>query len=143
VQRQYIESGKVILAFRHLPLRTAHPFALQAAQAAYCAGQQRKFWPFHDRLFGEDVKLDETAILKNAGIEGLEMDQFNGCRGSELAATFVQGDIDKAKELGISSTPTFLIGANTAEGVKVSSVIEGAHDFADFRKAIEAILGQR
>jgi protein-disulfide isomerase len=49
IQGEYIDSGKVLLAFWHRPL-DRHKRAVPAAIAANCAGAQGKFWPLHDLL---------------------------------------------------------------------------------------------
>lgn len=39
------------LAYKHYPLTQIHPHAEAAAEAANCAGEQGKFWQYHDKLF--------------------------------------------------------------------------------------------
>ena len=46
LREKYVRTGKVRLAFQHLPLK-AHRFAETAARAANCAGRQTKFWQMH------------------------------------------------------------------------------------------------
>lgn len=55
--RQYIDSGKVLLAFQHLPITTLHPLAVDAAVAADCAGEQGHFWAMHDSIFSSKQPL--------------------------------------------------------------------------------------
>jgi len=50
--------GVVALAFRDMPVTQIHPQALMAAEAARCAGEQGKFWEYHDLLFADQTKLD-------------------------------------------------------------------------------------
>jgi protein-disulfide isomerase len=50
LNRRYIETGKVLFAFRHLPLDNIHSLAHRAAENAECARQQGKFWEMHDAL---------------------------------------------------------------------------------------------
>ena len=45
--------GKVRLAYKHLPIQSIHPNAQIAAEAAECAGEQNKFWEYHDTLFNK------------------------------------------------------------------------------------------
>src|SRR5262245_2735820 len=66
VERDYIAPGRVLLVFKHLPLRSIHPAALPAAQAAECAGAQGRFWPMHDRLFQVSPALDRKTLLERA-----------------------------------------------------------------------------
>jgi len=44
--------GKVKIVFKNLPLKI-HDLAQPAALAALAAGNQGKFWEYHDRLFAE------------------------------------------------------------------------------------------
>lgn len=50
LEREYVATGHVVIAFRHFPLDN-HPLALKAAQGAECAEQQGRFWDMHDRMF--------------------------------------------------------------------------------------------
>ena len=50
LRAKYIDTGKVRLAFRHLPL-PMHQRARAAAEAAECARRQSRFWEFHDQFF--------------------------------------------------------------------------------------------
>ena len=64
LQKQYIETGRLLFAFRNLPLKI-HPHAEAAAFAASCAGEQQKFWPFHDLLFANPKALEELKLGKS------------------------------------------------------------------------------
>src|SRR5689334_12321708 len=61
----YIKSGKVRYYFRDLPL-ASHTFALGAAQAARCAGEQGKFWEMHDHLFANQTALAPADLSRYA-----------------------------------------------------------------------------
>lgn len=50
VRKSLIDSGRVNLSFRHLPL-SKHARAAAAASAAACAAEQGRFWEFHDLAF--------------------------------------------------------------------------------------------
>src|SRR5439155_3845346 len=56
----------VALAFRDMPVSQIHPLALGAAQAARCAGEQGKFWEYHDLLFADQVGLEKPGLLTKA-----------------------------------------------------------------------------
>jgi len=47
IEREYVETGKVLYVMRHLPLESIHPDAFRAASAAECAGDQGKYWQVH------------------------------------------------------------------------------------------------
>lgn len=44
---------KIRIIFKHFPLRSIHPNAQKAAEAAECAGLQGKFWEYADELFAK------------------------------------------------------------------------------------------
>src|SRR3989304_6443918 len=63
---EYINSGKVNLVFKDFPLNG--PDSVLAAEAAYCADDQGKYWEYHDELYtnwggeriGRDIGIDAT-----------------------------------------------------------------------------------
>ena len=58
--------GTVALAFRDMPITQIHPFAQGAAEAARCAGEQGKFWEYHDLLFADQGALDRSGLIAKA-----------------------------------------------------------------------------
>ena len=53
--KEYVDTGKAKLVYRHFPLEF-HPAALVSAQASECAAEQGKFWEMHDAIFTEQAK---------------------------------------------------------------------------------------
>lgn len=49
--KEYIDTGKVKFYYRDFPLSQIHPGAQKAAEAARCAGDQNKYWQYHDLIF--------------------------------------------------------------------------------------------
>lgn len=50
LKKEYIDTGKVVMYYRHYPL-PFHPLAQPFAVASECANEQDKFWEFHDKIF--------------------------------------------------------------------------------------------
>jgi protein-disulfide isomerase len=139
--RTYVTTGKVLLAFRHLPLEKMHPAALKAAQAAECAGQQGKFWEMHDLLFQNAVDLDAASFPSLAQAIGLDRNAFAGCTVNDFAMTKVIQDIGAARTLQVTGTPTFLIGIVQQDRlVRVVRRIVGAQPLSAFSDVIEQLL---
>ena len=63
---------RIRLVYRHYPLQN-HPNARPAAEASACAGEQGKFWPYHDRLFADSSKLGGDDLKASAVQLGLEV----------------------------------------------------------------------
>ncbi len=119
----------VRLIFKHRPLEI-HSQAFLAAQAAFCAAQQKAFWKYHDALF---VTEDFSTVFfhKMAADLHLDRDRFDACLNSIAAREAVQADVNEAQRLGINSTPTFVINGR---------VIRGALTVDEFKTAIEKEL---
>ena len=100
--------GKIRFVYRDFPLTSIHPNAMPAAEAAQCANEQGKFWPFHDKLFSSENLSDEV-YKQYAQDLGLDMTKFNDCLTSHKYAQTIQADSDFASNLGINSTPTFFV----------------------------------
>jgi protein-disulfide isomerase len=123
--------GTVALAFRDMPISQIHPFAQGAAEAARCAGEQGKFWEYHDLLFADQGALDRSGLVAKAGKLQLDPKQFEACISSEKYKSQVQQDNQEGMRLGVSGTPGFFIN-----GVFIS----GAQAEATFDKIIEEQL---
>jgi len=128
VLKQVVESygNDVRLVFKHLPLE-GHRNSLPAARAAYCAGEQDRFWQFHDALFAAG-SLSAALLDQVASELGLGMARFRACLGSEQSRAAVVRDLETARSLRIDSTPSFLVNGK---------LLKGALSFADFQRIIE------
>src|ERR1043165_7439616 len=131
--KQTLESygREVRLVFKHLPLE-GHRNSLPAARAAYCAAEQDRFWQFHDALFAAK-ELSPTVLTQIAGEFGLGLPKFQACVDSEQSRAAIVKDLDAARQLGVESTPSFIVNGK---------LIRGALSFADFQKLIEQELKQ-
>lgn len=110
--------GKVRLVFRDMPLGNLHPQARAAAEAANCAGDQGKFWEYHDLLFAQAPKASDDDLKGFATTVGLDMEKFNGCMFQNTHHDAVQRDIDEATKLGITGTPAFFINGRFLNGAQ-------------------------
>lgn len=136
---RYVRSGKVLVAFRHLPL-AIHPEAQKAAEAAACGGQQGKFWEMHDRLFRSQDRLDLPGLRESAQAVGLNASQFASCLEGQMTDR-VQQDAAGAKSLVISGTPTFLVGLVQPDGrVKIMQRLVGAQPPQQFQQVLDRLL---
>jgi protein-disulfide isomerase len=141
LETHYVTPGKVLIAFRHLPLQTIHRHAWKAAEAAECARRQGKFWQMHDLLFQNQRQLDEASLEDRGQIIGLEIAQFRNCLKNNQAAPSIKKDLSMAAMMNISGTPTFLFGALRPDGrVQVVQRAAGALDFKAIASMLEKLL---
>jgi protein-disulfide isomerase len=128
-------SGRVKLAYLDFPLREIHPQAQSAAEAARCAGEQGKFWEYHDALYAEQSKLDGAELLTRAQALNLDAKSFQSCLNSGKFKSKIEADMEQGRKVGVAGTPGFFVN-----GVFLS----GAVPPADFEKIIDiqlALLG--
>jgi protein-disulfide isomerase len=145
LKTDYVDTGKVRIAFRHLPLRAIHRYAVPAARASACAANQGRFWDYHDRLFEHQDALTQSDLVSHAVAVGLDMEAFSACLEKPAVdkADRVAADSELAKRLGLAGTPVFLIGTVQADGrVKVEKILQGAQPLDEFRSTIDSLLSK-
>ena len=139
LEKEYVETGRVLVAFRHFPLGN-HELAEGAAEAAECAARQGSFWRMHDRLFADQGSLEPANLRETARELGLDLRKFESCTDGQ-ARDHIRADIASGREVSVSGTPTFFLGTlNDDARVVVKQRISGAKDFAEFKRAIESVL---
>jgi protein-disulfide isomerase len=141
----YVASGQVRFVFRSFGLFIGSE-SQDAAEAAYCAADQGKFWDFHDILFanhtGENVGDYTNRKLQAFGDTlGLDMDAFNSCLDSGKYTDLVTQDGIDGQAAGIKATPSFVM-TYVVNGETKSKMIEGAQSFSAFQAEIEAALAE-
>ncbi|MDP2586950.1 MAG: thioredoxin domain-containing protein [Candidatus Komeilibacteria bacterium] len=107
---------KIKFQYRHLPLTSIHPYAYRAAEASECAGDQGKFWEYHDLLFANQRSLTRSDLQLYAGqVEGLDAELWQDCVSSGVKSKIVDADLAEAKKQGYNSTPTFLLNGQKVD----------------------------
>ena len=140
LRERYVDTGKVRFATRDLPL-SSHAFALPAAVAARCAGQQGKYWEYREVLFGNQTLLGQDRYAELAARLGLDTTRFDACRADAATTEAVRADAALAASSGIASTPTFVIG-RVVNGQFEGDLISGAQPFEVFQQRLESLLQQ-
>lgn len=115
---------RVTLVFKNLPLSRIHPQAIPAAQAAWAAQQQGKFWQYHDALFSQQERLGEDLYEAIATDLGLDIELFNRDRNSKAAMAAIEQDMQMAETLGVSGTPFFVMNGEPLSGAVELSELE-------------------
>jgi protein-disulfide isomerase len=132
LDKKYISMGKVRFIYRHFAV-LGKPSEL-AAQAAECAGEQGKFWEYHDKLFsntGSPLAFTDGKLKGYVTDLGLKSQAFNHCLDSGKHLKKVEGETAVAALLGARGTPAFFLNGQ---------LIVGAQPFEVFETAIEREL---
>jgi protein-disulfide isomerase len=114
----------VALAYRDMPMSKIHPLARKAAEAARCAGEQGKFWEYHDLLFADQSKLDQDGLMDKARTLKLDEQQFESCLGGEKFKAQILQDSQDGMRAGVSGTPGFFINGIFLSGSQPESAFE-------------------
>lgn len=135
LKKDYIDTGRVKLVFRDFPIVQIHPEAMLASMAVDCAGEQNKYWQYHDKVFreqynkGDDLARFTVDDLKKWGKDtGLDVAAFNACVDSNRYQDDVAKDKADGDGVGIQGTPMFFINGR---------VVGGAQPYPVFKKVID------
>lgn len=136
LKSKYVDTGKIKFVYQDFAFLGAD--SATAANAAQCAAEQNKFWPYHDYLFDhqgtENTGWATADHLKEfASTVGLNANQFNQCLDANKYSSVVSAEMAEARSLGVSGTPTIYINGTQ---------IVGAQSAATFEQAIDKALQQ-
>ncbi len=128
---------KIQFVFKHLPLSSIHPKAMDASLAAECANEQGKFLEYAEKLFANQkiwgVAKNNNNFTVYARQVGLDTAQFNQCLKDEKYKGKIEASIKEAGEFGISGTPAIFVN-NTFKG--------GVVQKEALKKMIDKALGE-
>ena len=112
INEDFIKTGKIKLVFKDFPLNG--PDSFLAAEAAYCAQDQGKYWQYHDELYknwgGERTGwITRDSLDKFGTTVNLDLNKFNNCLNEHKYQEKVISLHEFGKEIGIDATPSFLV----------------------------------
>ena len=160
LKSQYIETGKVKLVFRDLPLDTScnsnlgnqlHSMACKSAEAAECVrekGGDSAYFKMHDKMFSEQNILDsgsvsgdvtKTAVYTNDDLKKWAKDfgyDISSCLDSGKYKSEIMKDISDATLAGGSGTPYFIIKKTDEEK---GTALSGAQPLSAFKSIIDGL----
>ncbi len=139
---EFVRAGTVRLVYRDFAfIDGGNPDgeSQQPAAAARCAGEQGKFWQFHDYLFenqkGENKGAFRREVLDQiAKAVSLDMTAYGSCMDASAPEQATKAETAAGKAAGVTSTPT----------VAINGVLQqaGALGMADLRPLIAAELAK-
>ena len=142
ITENHVATGEVYYVHRSMGnfisdnIRRGSTESIDAAKAAYCAGDQGKFWEYKDILnanwLGEDVgAYTEKRLMAMAEALELDMAQFSSCLKEDKYRELAEQDRFDGTRDGVSGTPAFLINGK---------FISGAQPYSVFAQEIETAL---
>lgn len=134
IEETYVDEGLVRIGYWHFAILGNQ--SVLAAEASECAAEQDAFWDYHDYLYQPDIGsqgagMNRENLKQFAADLALDTAAFNECLDSGQFSQFVQGQRSVAQQIGVSSTPTFLVNGEP---------VIGAQPFQNFETIIEQEL---
>ncbi len=151
IEDTYVKNGQVYFVSRSMGNFVSNNIggnnteSQDAAQAAYCAADQNKYWQYHDMLFanwqGENAGSFTTKRLQAfAQALNLNMNDFNSCLSSHKYQNQVTQDYDAGTKAGVNATPSFVINGKLVVGALPFS---DSTQQDDFKREIDAALAAK
>lgn len=119
---------KIYYVFRDYPLEF-HQHAKITAEAARCAGEQGKYWQYHDKLFAKRDWVNQEEVTETlvgfAADLGLDTESFKECLTSGKFTAVVNADFALGQKVGVTGTPSFFINGRKLVGAQPYDVFKG------------------
>ncbi|SEM70368.1 Protein-disulfide isomerase [Stigmatella aurantiaca] len=115
LQEEY--GNKLRVVMKQNPL-SFHPRAKPAALAAMAAGEQGKYWEYHEKLFANARALEDADLEKYASEIGLDVARWKKDLSKESFQQTITRDQALAGQLGANGTPAFFINGRLLSGAQ-------------------------
>ncbi len=140
IVQNLVDSGKAKLVWRDFIIYDSD--SRLAASAAYAAGEQGKFWEFHDLLYANQGQVNSGWITQQLMINfaqrlGLNITEFTQSMNSGKYSSLIDSNFQMGQQLGIQGTPTFFVVGPTGQYVTIS----GPQPESVFEQAISSLGG--
>lgn len=139
LKAQFIDTGKVVFVGRDFPLINTHKQAGYAAVALRCGRAQVDYTEFKQYLFDNMGKLVPEDVTAKVVELGGQAEAHDACMQNRDLHAAVQQSFQFAMELGLPSTPSFLVGVNDKQKVKDFQVVSGAGTVEQFAEIINKL----
>ena len=120
LEKEY--GDRLAVVFKDFPLPMHHT-SQKAAEAARCAGEQGKFWEYHDVLF-YSKQLQVTDLKADARVLKLDADRFDKCLDEGAETAPVKKSLEEAQKLGLTGTPSFFVNGHFFSGAADYTVLK-------------------
>lgn len=123
---EFVATGKLRLVSRDIDILGQSPSeSLAAAVGAACAGEQGRYWAFHDIVFWNQAGENRGAfaperLAQMADHLALDRSAWDACVADPARAATVRATTASAAGLGINATPTLSINGQLVQGLPQS-----------------------
>ena len=138
IVENFVNTGKVKILFKDFII--IGPDSASAAHFAHCAGEQDKFWEYHNILYnnwaGENNGwASNNNLIQFANEIGLDMNELKKCNNENRYKSLIESSNSDARSLGLTGTPAFFVITNSG-----AQKIHGAQPYDVFENVFETLL---
>lgn len=138
---EYAEAGLLRLEWRDINMYGEH--SKRASLAAHAAGLQGKYWEYHDALYPggaqrSPAELSEESLIATAAELGLDTEQFARDMDASSTHELIQQFAQLGPELGVTGTPSFILGGRPLVGAQPTEVFVDAIERALIDAGVQA-----
>ncbi|MCC6563812.1 DsbA family protein [Candidatus Uhrbacteria bacterium] len=113
---------RVKFVWKDFPLMSIHANARNAANAAWCADEQGKYWQFHSLLFAEQASWGNLpnpteSFRSYANRLELEPNNFGTCYDSKRYDSKVMASVQEGNANRVNATPTVFVNNTRQMGL--------------------------
>ena len=132
LRAEYVDTGKVKFVWRNFANYGQE--SEDAAVAAYCAGEQDKFWEYHDTLYQNQGGYNSGAfspsrLIQFAETLSLDITLFQSCLARPKYDAVLSADYSAGRGQGVQGTPGFFLNGQYVAGAQpfetFAGIIEG------------------
>jgi protein-disulfide isomerase len=120
LEKEY--GDRLAVVYKDFPLPMHHT-SQKAAEGARCAGEQGKFWEYHDVLF-YSKQLQVAELKAHARVLKLDGDRFDKCLDDGTETAPVKDSLEEAQKLGLTGTPSFFVNGHFFSGAADYTVLK-------------------
>lgn len=107
----------VTIVYRHYPIESIHPHAVDAALAAECSGMQGRFHEIKRALFRHQDSIGIASWRWFGDLADIpDLEAYEDCIAGQDLRDVVERDAHLADSLGIRATPTFIVNGRLFSG---------------------------
>jgi protein-disulfide isomerase len=108
IQNVIAEESDVRWVMKEFPI--LGPESVYASRAALAAEKQGKYVAFHNAMMSDGVSVTNDNVDRVAALIGMDVEQMKADMESEEINEILKANLTLARELGVSGTPSFVIG---------------------------------
>ncbi len=139
LKESYMDTGKVLYAVKDYPL-SFHGQAKPAAVAANCAGEQENYWTMRHKIFENQRNLGQAQFKQFANELKLDQQVFSDCLDNPQQTKEVEQAIAYADQIGIRSTPSFVIARRNRDRLEDIKIVTGAQSYKNFSRVLDTMI---